>query len=346
MSLARLHLSESAYGVSPAALHAYLDHASLLSVYPDPRRDDVAAAIAHHLGLPRESVLVANGSDELVLLSALALGDRDRPGVTTAGTFPGYRVCLDQVGRGSVVVPAPEGRVDLSAFTEALAEGGIGYICNPHNPSGRAMTEEELAGIVAAARMTGRPVVVDEAYLDFAPAGTPSILAHVDDAPVLGMRTFSKAWGLAALRIGYLFGSPDLLADVARAQGTMPFSSNAVAQAVVRAALGDVDFVDDVRRRNRERIAGLEARLDAVGIDHLPTATNFVAVRVPDSAAAESHLARHGILTRDAGAFGMPGYLRVSMGEEDQLDRLVDCLVDLGLGLGAIHADVTSSPKQ
>jgi histidinol-phosphate aminotransferase len=344
-SVARLHLSESVYGVSPVAMRAYLDHASLLSVYPDPRRDDVTAAVAHHLDLPREAVLVANGSDELVLLSALALGSRERPGVTTAGTFPGYQVCLEEVGRGATVVPAPEGRLDLPAFTAALATGGIGYICNPHNPSGRALSADELAEVVAAARATGTPVVVDEAYLDFAPVGTPSIRDHLDDGPVLGLRTFSKAWGLAALRIGYLFGDPSLLTEVRRAQGTMPFSSNAVAQAVVLAALDDAGFVDGVRRRNRERIAWFEARLDDAGLGHLPTTTNFVAVRVTDSAAAESALAERGILTRNAGVFGMPGYLRVSMGEEEELDRLVDGLLDLGLGAAA-HAEVTSSPKQ
>jgi histidinol-phosphate aminotransferase len=343
--VARLHLSESVYGVSPAALRAYHDHASLLSLYPDPRRDDVTQAIAQHLGLPPEAVLVANGSDELVLLSALALGRRDRPGVTTSGTFPGYRVCLEEVGRGAVEVPAPRGRLDVAAFAAALQDAGVGYVCNPHNPSGRALTGEELAGAVAAARSAGTAVVFDEAYLDFAPAGTPSVRDHLEDGPVLGLRTFSKAWGLAALRIGYVFGDPSLLAAIRRAQGTMPFSSNGIAQAVVLAALGDPGFVQDVRRRNQQRVGWFEGRLDGAGLRHLPSCTNFVAVAVGDSAAAEAALARRGVLTRDAGAFGMPGYLRVSMGGEEELLRLVADVTELGLG-DVAHAAVTSSPRQ
>lgn len=336
---ARLHLSENPYGASPLALAAAREAIDLTEVYPDPARQSPVAALAAHLGVAEDQIAVANGSDELVLLTALALGDTTRPGVTTAGTFPGYRICLETARRGCTEIPltGPRGldpeRVDTDAerFAEALATAGIGYLCNPHNPTGALLDRPRFDLLVAAAERTGTPLVVDEAYAEFAPAGSPQLLDHLaSGAPVVSLRTFSKAYGLAALRIGYAVGRADLIAKLREAQGTMPFSVNRAAQAGAVAALADRATLARTVALTAERRAWFRAELAARGRRSLPSATNFVAVAVPDSARAERLLAeRHDILVRDAGRFGLPGFLRVSLGPTEQLERFLDVLDEL-----------------
>lgn len=325
---ARLHLSENAYGPSPLAVRAAHEALDTVSVYPDPGRVAPVAAIAERVGVGEAQVAVANGSDELVLLTALALGDRGRPGVTSAGTFPGYRVCLTAAGRGCREIPLLGAEVDAGAIAAATEDAGIAYVCHPHNPTGGVLDRDGFDLLVERAAVTGTPLVVDEAYLEFAPAGTPQVRDYLGSgAPLLSLRTFSKAYGLAALRIGYAVGSPDLVAALRSAQAAMPFSANSVAQAAAVAALADRSHLDEVRRQNALRRAWFRGELRSRGRSSLPSATNFVAVAAGDCAAVERRLAaEHDILVRDAGRFGFAGYLRVSLGPVADLTRLLDAL--------------------
>ena len=327
-SPARLHLSESALGASPLAARAAAESLAAISVYPDPVRTELTAAIAAAEGVHEDQVAVANGSDELVLLSSFALGRTDRPGLTTAGTFPGYRVCLEAVGRGCTQIPLLGTGTDVAAFAEALPDAGVAYLCNPHNPTGGVLTGAQLDLLVARSGESGVPLVVDEAYREFADPGTPSLATRLTgDAPVLALRTFSKAYGLASLRIGYAIGATAQIAALRAVQGTMPFSANRAGQAAALAALADQDHLVRVREQNALTRDWFCAALSARGRDFLPSATNFVTVVVPDSADAERRLAEeHAILTRDAGRFGLPGHLRVSLGAREDLDRLLDAL--------------------
>jgi histidinol-phosphate aminotransferase len=329
---ARLHLSESPFGASPRAVQAAHQALASISLYPDPSRADLVAAIAHRLAVSDEQVVVANGSDELVLLSALTLGDTCRPGITTAGTFPGYRICLRAVRRGARETPLDGTRPGIAALADAMGEAGIAYVCNPHNPTGGALDRGELDLLVERAAVTGTPLVVDEAYLEFAPPGTPRILDYLNtDAPVLALKTFSKAYGLAALRVGYAVGAAPLVTALRDVQATMPFSVNRVAQAAALAALADAGHLVRVRDRTTERRAWICAQLAARGRHALDSVTNFVTVAVPDSSAAERLLhIEHNILVRDTGRFGLSGHLRVSLGPPDQLTRFLDALDLIG----------------
>ncbi|MER6441354.1 histidinol-phosphate transaminase [Streptomyces sp. NPDC001185] len=327
-ALVRLHLSESPYGPSPLALAAAHEAVDATGTYPDPTRSAPAHAVADLLGVSAEQVVVANGSDELVLLSALALGDPGRPGVTTAGTFPGYRICLENVRRGCREVPLDGTRPGTTALAAALDGAGTGYVCNPHNPTGSTLTRAEFDLLVERAAATGTPLVVDEAYLDFAPPGTPQVLDYLDTgAPVVALRTFSKAHGLAGLRIGYAVGEAGAIGQLRAVQGTMPFSVNRAAQAAAVASLADRRHLAGVREANAAAREEFRAALAARGRRALPSATNFLAVPVGDSATAELLLERdHDILVRDAGRFGLPGHLRISVGRAGEMARLLDAL--------------------
>lgn len=325
--LVRLHLNESPYGASPAALRAAERELLRVSVYPDPERGRIVDAIAEHWGVTRDCVAVANGSDELVLASALALGDMARPGLVTASTFPGYPSSLARARRDYTAVPFG----DVAGFAARIADHGIAYVCNPHNPSGSALTRAEMDTLVGAAEASGVPVLFDEAYMDFADPGTPQVRDYLHrGAPILALRTFSKAHGLAALRLGYAVGNPAIISELLAALRTLPFGANRLAQAAALGALADREFLEGVRVANAERRSWFAGELTRRGRAYLPSATNFMAVAVADSGAVQSRLAgEHGILVRDAGLFGFPGYLRVSLGRRDDLSRLLDTLEQL-----------------
>ncbi|WP_327182883.1 pyridoxal phosphate-dependent aminotransferase [Streptomyces sp. NBC_01334] len=329
--LIRLHLSESPHGASKAAVRAAERELGRVNVYPDPERQELVQALAAHWGVGPDHIAVANGSDELVLATALTLGDRSLPGLVTDGTFPGYRACLELTGRGCTAVPLSGTAVDAAAFAARLPGHGIGYLCNPHNPSGAALTRRELAALVDASGRSGVPLVFDEAYMEFADPDTPQTRDLLDEgAPVVALRTFSKAYGLAALRVGYAVGPPELIAGLRGTLRALPFSVNRLAQAAATAALGDRDFVDGVRRSTAERRRWFVGELDRRGRAHLPSVTNFVAVAARDCARAQDRLAADfGILVRNAGLFGFPGYLRTSLGEQKDLVRFLDALDEI-----------------
>lgn len=329
--LIRLHLSESPHGASKTALRAAERELGRVNVYPDPERQELIQALAAHWDVTADHIAVANGSDELVLATALTLGDRTRPGLVTDGTFPGYRSCLELTGRGCTAVPLSGTTVDVDAFSARLPEHGIGYLCNPHNPSGAAHTRDELTALVDACGRSGVPLVFDEAYMEFADPDTPQTRDLLDgDAPVVALRTFSKAYGLAALRVGYAVGRPALIATLRQTLRSLPFSVNRLAQAAAIGALGDRDFVDGVRRSTAERRRWFTAELDRRGRAHLPSVTNFVAVAARDCASAQDRLAADfGILVRNAGLFGFPGYMRTSLGTQENLVRFLDALDEI-----------------
>jgi histidinol-phosphate aminotransferase len=330
----RLHLGENPLGCAPAARQAAARSLERTSTYPDPGRRGLIAALAAHARVTPAEVVVGNGSDELVLLSSFSVGAVERPGLTTAATFPGYRICLESVGRGCTEVPLAAGRLDVDRFIEALPAHGVAYVCNPHNPTGAALTRAELDRLVAAAAATGVPLILDEAYQEFAPAGTPSAHDYLGgEAPLLSLRTFSKAYGLAGLRVGYAIGAASVIERLRRVQQTIPFSVNRVAQEAAIAALADGAFLEEVRRRTAAQRAWFCAELDRGGHRYLPSVTNFVTVAVPGSAAAERALeTEHGILARDTGRFGLPDHLRVSLGATDDLRALLEVLEGLAPG--------------
>lgn len=326
--LVRLHLSESPFGASPAAVHAVTQQMARVNRYPDPNREQLVAQLAHHWGVSEDKIAVANGSDELILATALTLGRRTRSGLVTEGTFPGYQAVLERIGRGAWALPLCDAQNDTTAFADQLPEFGIGYVCNPHNPTGSAISHHGISDLISSARSSEVPLVFDEAYHEFGGPKLPQAADYLEqEAPVIALRTFSKAYGLAALRIGYAIGRADLIAEIRATLGVLPFSVNRLAQAAASAALTDQPFLNVVQLDTAHRRHWFCTELDRRGYQYLPSETNFVSVRVNDSAQLQDTLAKnHGILVRDTGMFGLPSYLRVSLGTEAELLKFLDGL--------------------
>ncbi len=326
-SLARLHLSEGAL-TSELCLSALTAQLPAINRYPDPDCTALTHALAEHWKLSPANVAVGNGSDELILLCALALGDPTLPGVISAGTFPGHRFALEIARRGCREVPLTAGRVDVDGLVRALPGAGIAFLCTPHNPSGVALTHGELEWIAETAARARVPLVVDEAYMEFAPEHTATVTATIPSAQrVVALRTFSKAYGLAGVRVGYALANEtdaDLLRD---AQRVLPFRVNRLGQAAALAALEDHECIPRVRRETARKRKWFTAALREGGFEVPDSAANFVAVAVSDpSAAARRLLIEHQIAVRDTSDMGYPAHVRISLGTREDLERALNAL--------------------
>lgn len=325
--VARLHLSESAVASTRClpAIAAAIDASNL---YPDPECTELTAALARHWNLEPENFAVGNGSDELILLCALTLGDPSRPGVVSAGTFAGHRFALEIARREVREVPLANGRVDAAAFADALGAAGIAFLCTPHNPSGVALRSVEFNQIVRAAADAGTTLVVDEAYMEFAPEGTASATTLASSrAGMVALRTFSKAYGLAGLRVGYAIASGGDAGALRHAQRVLPFRVNRLGQVAAVAALEDGACIQRVRDRTARRRRWFTEALRSVGFYVHDSSANFVTVQVRDSADVRRRLlSEHGIAVRDTSDMGYPNHVRISLGADEELERVLAAL--------------------
>lgn len=345
----RLHQNESPYGAPAAALDAAVAELSARhSHYPDHQCTALRARVAGALAVRPELVAAANGADELIQLLALSRARASKDGsgavAVTERTFPGYAAAASVAGVQTIEVPLTGGRVTAAGVVDAMRAGAtLAYICNPHNPHGTALDGAAVEEIIAGAEATGAVAVFDEAYIEFADPGCDvTVDAIRQGRPAVVLRTFSKAWGLAALRVGYAVGPADLMEQVRRTRQSTPFSVNRLAQRAAIAALDHPDFVAGVRQRTAAARNRLCAGLRALGVGFVPSQTNFVLARLDAAGGAADSgtvadllAARHRVLVRDLGPLGLPGCLRVTVGTEEQVDRFCAALAGVLTGLSA-----------
>lgn len=326
--MVRLHLSENPRP-SPLARAAAVEEAARLDRYPDQTYDELTTELATFWRVRPDEIVVGNGSDELILLCAMAYGGRTA-GVVTAGTFAGHSLAVDASRRPLVEVPlTPDGRIDAVAFAHALDGAGIAFICTPHNPGGSALSPGDLAAIVDAAQEAGVVLIVDEAYMEYADIGTASLAGPPQEGVVV-LRTFSKAYGLAGLRIGYAIGSARDLGALRTLQRVIPYRVNRPGAAAAIAALRDVEHLERTRSDNARKRIWFTSSLRSRGIEVPPSATNFVTIPVAEPSAVQAQLLeRYGIVVRDTSDMGYAGHIRVSLGEESGLRRMLAAIDDL-----------------
>ena len=329
--------NENAWGPSAAAVQALHASAGALHRYPDPLGQDLRAAIAASLSLSPAQVLLGNGSHELLMQVAQAFAGPDAGVVASQFGFAVYPIAAQAAGAPFRAAPAfeaaapmPRGHdlAALAATVDAHADTRVVYLANPNNPTG---TWFDTASLEAFLAHVGRErlVVVDEAYLEY--VTDPALASAVSLLPrhpnLLVTRTFSKAHGLAALRVGYACAHPALLAVLERVRES--FNVNGPALAAAEASLGDAGHLAQVREataRERER---LRAGLQALGLAVAPSQANFLLVDFGhDASALEAALLRRGIVPRPMRGYGLPGCLRLTVGLPDENTRLVAVLRD------------------
>ncbi|WP_416973033.1 pyridoxal phosphate-dependent aminotransferase [Streptomyces sp. 4F14] len=312
----RLHRSENPWGASPRAVDAARAELLRVNRYPDPSHTALIDALAAHHRVAADRIVVGNGLDEVVLMLALALRDTGRAVVTEA-TFQGYPKSLEATGLDVTAVPLDRHRVGHRALVAQMERGpALVFVCNPHNPTGSVLDADAVHDLCDAARATGSHVVFDEAYAEFADDSFTSALPWArEQGNVSVLRSFSKAYGLASLRVGALIGDPGAVARTAAVQDAMPFHVNRLAQAAARAALADQAFLEQTRIRTAAARLTLCTGLDRLGIRHLPSQTNFVTLHLPGTAPEVTRqLLADDTFVRDTTDLGMPGWIRVSVG--------------------------------
>ncbi|MFE3661170.1 pyridoxal phosphate-dependent aminotransferase [Streptomyces sp. NPDC059165] len=328
-AMLRLHAGENPYGASPGVLSVLAAELGSVHHYPDRPDADLLAALVQHHDVAPERIALGNGIDEVILLLALALADEGQPTVITGGTFLSYAESLRAARRPFVACPLDGYRQPVDEVAGHLRRGApLAFVCNPHNPTGGLLDLTELSVLQDAAAEGGGVLVVDEAYAEYAGQGFTSAMSlAAEGSGVAVLRTFSKAYGLAGLRIGYLIADPTVTAAVERARGALPYSVNRLAQHAAVAALADQRYMREAVAAVAETRERFRAELLAMGLDSPPSHGNFVLVRLgPRAPRTAAHLRALGCLVRDTADMGLPGHLRISIGTPAQMRRALAAL--------------------
>ncbi len=328
----KLASNENPLGVSPKALAAMreaLEHANL---YPDSASHDLRAAIAEHFGLSIDRVAVGGGADDLILELAMACLEDDDEVVISRSSFPVYDIYVAAMRAKMVKTPlAPAYRIDLDAMAAAITDRTkIVVVCNPNNPTGTIVTADEFDPFVRRVRENVL-IVVDEAYVEMVDSEAfPDTLTYIRDGRpnVLVLRTFSKVYGLAGIRLGYAFGASETIKALHRVKNI--FNVSVVAQAAGIAALDDDEFAFRSVEANRAGRRHLCRELDRLGIERAESHTNFVLARIgPDAGRIYERLLERGIIVRPCAQYDLPEFVRISIGTPQQNERLIGALEGL-----------------
>ncbi|HEX4143600.1 MAG TPA: histidinol-phosphate transaminase [Pirellulales bacterium] len=308
-------------GVRAAVAGAPIDR------YPDRDSHELRAALSQRFDLPVENILAGNGASELIWLTGLAFLQPGDAVLISGPTYGEYARAAQLAGahpRQCTAQAADGFRVPCAAIDEALAEVAprVVFICHPNNPTGTPVPLENLAAW--AKRYRESLFIVDEAYLEFTAAPSALTLAAEN---VLVLRSMTKAYALAGLRLGFALGKPRLIEAMRRVRP--PWSVNAMAQAAGIAALDDRDHLAASLVALAAAKRSLVANLAATGRVPAESATSFLLLDVGDAGRARVALLRRGLLVRDCASFGLPEYIRISVQRPENNDRLVAALREI-----------------
>ena len=325
-NIVKLASNENPLGVSPRAQEAIRAMRDDLSRYPDGNGFELKQALERRYGVATESIVLGNGSNDVLDLAARAFLTPQDEAVYSQHAFAVYPLAVQAIGARGIEVPARDFGHDLDAMASSVTEKTrIVFIANPNNPTGTLLGAAALESFIA--KLPPHVLVVlDEAYNEYLPLDARAdTLAWLPRFPNLVItRTFSKVYGLAGLRVGYAFASKDVADLMNRVRE--PFNVNSVALAAAAAALEDFDFV---RRSFELNCAGMKQITDGLtklGLAYIPSFGNFVSFEVADASGVFQKLLRSSVIVRPVAGYGMPRHLRVSIGLESENARFLESL--------------------
>jgi len=342
MHAIKLASNENPLGASPLAIAAAQKALAASNRYPDGSGFYLREALAKKHGIPVESIILGGGSTELIDLSArIALVPGDC-GVTSYGSFPLYYIAIRATGASFLDVPMRDYQFDLEAIARDLPEETkLIFLANPNNPTGTMFSADNLDTFLA--RVPEHILVVlDEAYYDYVddPNYSRSIDVVRGGRNLIVLRTFSKVYGLAGLRIGYGIGPAALLAEMNKIRG--PFNASGVAQAAASAALDDTEHVRRSVESNRAGLAQMASGLHSLKIKFVPSVANFLLVIFgTDTEPLVEELLKHGVIVRPMRWMGFPTALRVTVGTHEENEKFLRALAEVRASLplrSAAHA--------
>ena len=311
----KLASNENPLGPSPLAMQAIARQIETLHRYPDASAYYLKERLSRHLGLVPEQLICGNGSDEILELLVRAFLLPGEEVISAAPSFLMYGLLTQGAGGIFRPVPLKDFRVDLPAVLQAIRPNTkLIIINNPNNPTGTVIYRQEWEDFLAALPPHVL-VIVDEAYIDFVnQPDIPDCINYLqEDLSLIGLRTFSKAYGLAGLRIGYGYGPSTLIGYLDRLRS--PFNVNSLAQAAALAALDDHEFLAQTRHLVKEGLAFFYQELDRLGLSYVPTQANFLLIHVGrDSREVYDQMLRQGVIIRAMTSYQLPEYIRINAG--------------------------------
>ncbi len=327
----KLASNENPLGCSPHVTLAITDELGELARYPDDNGYYLKQALSDFNDISIDCITLGNGSNDLLDILARSFVSSDDAIVYSQYGFVVYSMLAKMQGAAGIEVPAQRFGHDLSAMAQAVKDNSntkIVFIANPNNPTGTQLGRDELQEFVASMPPSVL-VVLDEAYIEYSPESNNRALLDAFDNVVI-VRTFSKAYGLAGLRVGYALSSApvaDLLNRVRQ-----PFNVSRLGLAAATAALADQSFIETVRYTNQEQMRWLEKQFDALGLGFIKSFANFimleVAVDMEETTAltVNQALLEQGVIVRPLAAYGLDDWLRITVGTAEENLRLVDTL--------------------
>lgn len=326
----KLASNENSLGPSPCALEAVREAGPRVQLYPDGACYELRQAVAAHLRVPPDHLIFGNGSDDIIRLLGLTYLTPGDEALQATPTFSQYEAAAILNGAECVKVPCRDWTHDLDAMAARITpRTRMVFIANPNNPTGTVVTAAQVDRFLRV--LPDRVIAVfDEAYFEYVTRSDyPDTLEHVRRAEnVVVLRTYSKAYGLAGLRVGYGVARPEIIA--ALEQVREPFNVNLLAQAAGVAALADTEHLRRTLEMNRDGKAQLYAAFQRLGLEFAPTEANFVWVDVRrDSRAVFEALLRRGVIIRTGDVFGAPTHLRVTIGTTEENDLFLAALPDV-----------------
>jgi histidinol-phosphate aminotransferase len=328
--VAKLASNENPLGPSPSALAAIAKNFGAVNFYPNGGLD-LRGRLAEKFNLKLGNVIAGSGSDSIMAAIVRAYLSPSDEVLTTEGAFIGFQVQARGSGAAYRTVPYRDWRYDLPALAAAITEKTkIVYLANPNNPTGTIFSKAEFAEFYK--RVPERVLIImDEAYFEYAKGNPlyPNSLDYRYDN-VITLRTFSKIYGLAGLRVGYGFAHEEVITNLLKVK--LPFEPGALAQIAGIAALDDPEFVERTLELNALGLRLIGDSLKQMGLDVVPSDANFVMVPLKDASEADwmtDQLLRKGVIVRPLGAFGLPQCVRISTGTDEDNRMLLDAMEGL-----------------
>ena len=325
--LIKLASNENPLGPSPKAIEAMQQAASQSHLYPDGNAFYLRNRLAEKLEVEPSNLIFGNGSNEIIEFVAHALLGPDTNIVVSQYCFAIYPIVAHLAGAGCIIVPAKDHGHNLPTMLEAITpDTRIVFVANPNNPTGTLASKNEVMSLIE--NLPDQVLLVmDEAYFEFLDDPV-NMLPLINSKPnLLLMRTFSKIYGLAGLRVGYGIGHPDFIATLEKIR--QPFNLNAMAQAAALAAIDDDEHLQQTRKINKAGLKFFESEFEALGIEYVRSHANFILAKVGDGQKMFLDLQKQGIITRPMGGYQLPEWIRISIGTTEQNDRCLNALTEL-----------------
>ncbi len=326
--ITKLASNESPLGVCPSAVRAMIEYINKMNLYPDAGAFELKGKLAKYHDIKPEQIIIGNGSDEIIKDISFGFGGAGSSIVMSKYTFLNYKIYPKMFGTEIIEVPTKGLSHDLRAMAESIKSNTrIVFICNPNNPTGTIIDDAEIIEFMKKVPENVL-VVFDEAYAEIAQKKMPNTLDFVRQGrTVMILRSFSKAYGLAGLRVGYGITTSEIAELMGKPR--IPFNCNYMGQAAAIAALEDADFVQESKKVYKSGISQISGACKELNLQYEPTYANFILIRTGNGKDVYEKLMMKGVIVRPVDAYNLPEWIRVSIGTREQNNKFIDALTEV-----------------